>query len=70
MMFISYAVGQIVAPQFFIDSQAPTYPTGFRAFYVSVALMIVIEILMVYVFTSGGNKAPIADIFSLQALFG
>ncbi|KAJ5825566.1 pantothenate transporter [Penicillium riverlandense] len=47
MMFISYAVGQIVAPQFFIDSEAPTYPTGFRAFYVSVALMIVIELLMV-----------------------
>lgn len=46
MMFMSYSVGQIVAPQFFISSEAPRYPTGFRAFYVSVALMIVIEVLL------------------------
>ncbi|CAL5868794.1 uncharacterized protein PFLUO_LOCUS3021 [Penicillium psychrofluorescens] len=61
MMFIAYAVGQIVAPQFFIDSQAPTYPTGFRAFYVSVALMIVIEVLMVlYLVRQNRKKARTA----------
>ncbi|CAI7590541.1 unnamed protein product [Penicillium pancosmium] len=47
MMFMSYSVGQIVAPQFFLTREAPRYPTGFRAFYVSVALMIVIEIAMI-----------------------
>ncbi|KAJ5719407.1 pantothenate transporter, partial [Penicillium malachiteum] len=46
MMFMWYSVGQIVAPQFFIASEAPRYPTGFRAFYISVVLMIVIEILL------------------------
>jgi hypothetical protein len=46
MMFMSYSVGQIVAPQFFLTREAPRYPTGFRAFYVSVALMIVIEVAM------------------------
>jgi hypothetical protein len=49
MMFMSYSAGQIVAPHFFLSSEAPRYPTGFRAFYVTVALMIVIEIVMMYV---------------------
>ena len=48
-MFMGYGVGQIIAPHFFISSEAPRYPTGFRAFYVSVSLMIVIESLMMYV---------------------
>lgn len=46
MMFMSYAAGQIASPQFFISSQAPAYVTGFRAFYVSVALMILIQVSM------------------------
>lgn len=46
MMFMSYSVGQIIAPQFFLSSQAPRYPMGFRAFYVCLALMIVIESFM------------------------
>ncbi|CUM66592.1 uncharacterized protein PRCAT00004261001 [Priceomyces carsonii] len=29
--FISYCVSNIIAPQFFITSQAPTYQTGYRA---------------------------------------
>ncbi|KAH8693888.1 putative pantothenate transporter [Talaromyces proteolyticus] len=47
MMFMAYSVGQIVAPHFFLSSESPRYPTGFRAFYVSVALMIAIEFLMI-----------------------
>lgn len=46
MMFMSYSVGQIVAPHFFLASEKPRYPTGFRAFYVSLALMIVFELLL------------------------
>ncbi|KAJ5176755.1 pantothenate transporter [Penicillium canariense] len=38
IIFASYGVGQIVAPQ---------YATGFRAFYISVALMSVIVVLVV-----------------------
>lgn len=49
MMFMSYSLGQIIAPQFFIASEKPSYPTGFRAFYASVALMIAVEITMMYV---------------------
>lgn len=49
MVFVGYAVGQIIAPQFFLAKESPTYPTGFRAFYVSTALMIVIQsALLVY----------------------
>lgn len=44
MIFVGYAVGQIIAPQFFRASESPSYPTGFRAFYVSTGLMIVIQI--------------------------
>ena len=44
MVFVGYAVGQIISPQFFLASEAPKYPTGFRAFFVSTALMIVIQI--------------------------
>ena len=49
MMFMAYGVGQIIAPQFFISSESPSYPTGFRAFYVTVALMIVIQLVMMCV---------------------
>ncbi|CAK7205807.1 hypothetical protein SEUCBS139899_008586 [Sporothrix eucalyptigena] len=49
MVFVGYAVGQIIAPQFFLAKESPTYPTGFRAFFVSTALMIVIQAaLLVY----------------------
>ncbi|KAE8151605.1 major facilitator superfamily domain-containing protein [Aspergillus avenaceus] len=46
MMFMSYAVGHIIAPQFFRSHEAPRYRTGFRAFYISVAMMIAIELVM------------------------
>jgi hypothetical protein len=49
MMFMAYSVGQIIAPHFFLDKESPRYPTGFRAFYVCVALMIAIEIFMMLV---------------------
>ena len=29
--FISYCVANIIAPQFFISSEEPKYPTGYRA---------------------------------------
>ncbi len=45
-MFMAYGAGQIVAPHFFLSSQAPGYAMGFQAFYVCVALMIAIEIAM------------------------
>ncbi|XWW92704.1 hypothetical protein V2A60_000629 [Cordyceps javanica] len=46
MMFMSYSIGQIAAPHFFLAKEKPRYPTGFRAFYVSLALMIAIELVM------------------------
>lgn len=46
MMFMAYSVGQIITPQFFLARESPRYPTGFRAVYVSVSLMIVIEIAL------------------------
>ncbi len=52
MMFMAYGVGQIIAPHFFLASQAPTYAMGFQAFYVCVALMIAIEIAMMWAFNS------------------
>ncbi|CAI7641756.1 unnamed protein product [Penicillium viridicatum] len=49
MIFVGYCVGQIITPQFFISSEAPTYPTGFRAYFVTASMMIVIQAtLMLY----------------------
>ncbi|CAI7575271.1 hypothetical protein PCG10_007483 [Penicillium crustosum] len=49
MIFVGYCVGQIITPQFFISSEAPTYPTGFRAYFVTASMMIVIQAaLMMY----------------------
>ncbi|KAJ9137556.1 Pantothenate transporter [Pleurostoma richardsiae] len=48
MMFMAYGVGQIIAPHFFIASEAPRYGTGFRSFYISVSLMIVIQIILIH----------------------
>ncbi|OJJ00719.1 hypothetical protein ASPVEDRAFT_40254 [Aspergillus versicolor CBS 583.65] len=31
MIFMAYCVGNIVGPQFFIESEAPSYPTGIKA---------------------------------------
>jgi ACS family allantoate permease-like MFS transporter len=49
MLFMSYSIGQIIAPHFFLASESPSYPTGFRAFYICVALMIAIEFGMMFV---------------------
>ncbi|KAH8682582.1 putative pantothenate transporter [Xylariales sp. PMI_506] len=46
MMFIGYCVGQFSGPQFFIASEAPRYNTAFKTFFVSVALMIFFELLL------------------------
>lgn len=56
MMFMSYSVGQIVAPHFFLASESPVYPTGFRAFYVCVALMIAIEFGMIFYYFYENRK--------------
>ncbi|QQK40289.1 Major facilitator superfamily domain, general substrate transporter [Penicillium digitatum] len=49
MVFVGYCVGQIITPQFFISSEAPTYPTGFRAYFVTASMMIVLQAaLMIY----------------------
>lgn len=49
MYFIGYCVGQFSGPFFFKTSEDPRYPTAFRAFYCSVSLMIVIELLLLSV---------------------
>ncbi|KAJ5498726.1 Major facilitator superfamily domain general substrate transporter [Penicillium expansum] len=49
LIFVGYCVGQIITPQFFISSEAPTYPTGFRAYFVTASMMIVLQaVLMMY----------------------
>jgi hypothetical protein len=46
MFFVAYCIGQIITPQFFRSSQSPTYTMGFRAFFCTVALMLVVQILL------------------------
>ncbi|KND90052.1 putative transporter [Tolypocladium ophioglossoides CBS 100239] len=46
MVFVGYGIGQIIAPQFFLAQESPSYPTGFRAFYVSTGLMIAILVVL------------------------
>lgn len=43
MIFIGYCLGQIVTPQFFLDDEYPTFPTGFRAYFASASIMIALE---------------------------
>ncbi|KAF2091504.1 MFS general substrate transporter [Saccharata proteae CBS 121410] len=44
VLFISYCAGNIAGPQFFIDSEAPHYPTAFRAILVCYALVIALAL--------------------------
>ena len=37
IMFLSYCVGNIIAPQFFISSEAPDYLTGYYAILVAIS---------------------------------
>lgn len=49
MVFCGYCIGQIITPQFFIAKESPTYPMGFRAYFVTASMMIAIEAgLMLY----------------------
>ncbi|KAJ5697594.1 pantothenate transporter [Penicillium malachiteum] len=70
MMLMSYSVGQIVASQFFISSEAPRYPTEFRAFYISVVVMIVIEILLcdAYLYRRNQKKNREESIGEMQSV--
>ncbi|KAJ6124554.1 Major facilitator superfamily domain general substrate transporter [Penicillium samsonianum] len=57
MIFVGYCVGQIITPQFFITAEAPTYPTGFRAYFVTASMMIVIQAaLMMYLINENRRR--------------
>ncbi|KAI0378796.1 major facilitator superfamily transporter allantoate [Hypomontagnella monticulosa] len=42
LIFIAFCVGQVAAPQLFVSSEAPRYPTAFTAAFSCFALLIVI----------------------------
>ncbi|RDW65147.1 hypothetical protein BP5796_09839 [Coleophoma crateriformis] len=46
LIFIAYCVGDIVSPQMFLASEAPTYPTGLRTLLVARTLNIVVIITL------------------------
>ncbi len=46
LMFLSYCLGNIIAPQFFIASEAPGYHTGYNA--ILSCIVIAIVALIVY----------------------
>ena len=49
LIFISFCVGQVAAPQLFVDSEAPRYPTAFKAAFSCFALLLVVPVfLMLY----------------------
>ncbi|KAJ6440130.1 allantoate permease [Purpureocillium lavendulum] len=65
MVFVGYATGQIIAPQFFRESESPSYPTGFRAFYVSTALMIVILVgLYIHLWRENSRRDKISTAYN------
>lgn len=37
VMFVGYATGFIIGPQFFLKGEAPVYPTGFKTMIVTFA---------------------------------
>ncbi|OGM45391.1 putative pantothenate transporter [Aspergillus bombycis] len=57
MVFVGYCVGQIITPQFFLSEEAPTYPTGFRAYFVTSSMMIAVEAaLMLYLLNENKRR--------------
>ncbi|KAA8647848.1 uncharacterized protein ATNIH1004_006550 [Aspergillus tanneri] len=57
MVFVGYCIGQIITPQFFIAQESPTYPTGFRAYFVTASMMIAIEAgLMLYLLNENKRR--------------
>jgi len=45
-LFLSYSVGNLVAPQLFLAKEAPRYPTGFKGMIVAYIAMIVVEAVL------------------------
>jgi len=45
-MFLAYSAGNLVAPQLFITSEAPRYPTGFRGMIASFIALIVLALIL------------------------
>ena len=48
MMYVAFCVGQVVAPQLFISTEAPVYETAFRASFICFALCIAVTITLRY----------------------
>ncbi|EXJ79503.1 hypothetical protein A1O1_08767 [Capronia coronata CBS 617.96] len=49
IMFLGYATGFIIGPQFFLSSEAPIYPTGFKTMLITFTLLTVAPVgLFVY----------------------
>ncbi|ATY67118.1 Major facilitator superfamily general substrate transporter [Cordyceps militaris] len=46
LLFIAYCAGNIAGPQFFQESEAPTYKTAFRTIMVSYSLVIVLALVL------------------------
>ncbi|CAH0055613.1 unnamed protein product [Clonostachys solani] len=56
MMYIAFCVGQVVAPQLFLSSEAPVYETAFRASFICFALCIVATIILRYYLIWENNR--------------
>lgn len=62
ILFLGYCAGNIVGPQFFITSEAPLYPTGFRAIMSCFALTILAAfILRVYLIRQNRSRQQAAN---------
>lgn len=57
LVFMGWCAGEIIAPQLFLEREAPTYRTVFFAFFVSFALLIVLPLLLrVYLMWSNKRR--------------
>ena len=55
MMYIAFCVGQVVAPQLFLATEAPVYKTAFRASFTCFALCITLSLALRF-YLIGENK--------------
>jgi MFS family permease len=55
IMFLGYATGFIIGPQFFLSSEAPVYQTGFRTMLITFTLLTVAPIGM-YAYLTWKNR--------------
>ncbi|KAF4121925.1 Major Facilitator Superfamily [Geosmithia morbida] len=61
MLFIAYCAGNIAGPQFFLDSEAPTYQTAFQTIMICYALAITLALCLRFYLQWTNKRRSLAE---------